>query len=134
VSASSLEPMTVLSRVVRVLPDGSVEPDVEGAIAPELYVDVDHRNQVWASAERDMIERARLEGWELLSGFAGRPAYQALTRGLLRLEGELEARILSCPGLYCLVVVETQKFHPATAGWVIAYRPEGTPTEEDTTA
>lgn len=111
--------------VIRVREGGGIDERVEGVWAPEVSVGVDTDGQIMDADESAMTEMVRTAGWELLTGWTGQYSYNGpIMHPSESVGGALAEHILSTPGLYCVVTVETLDDSEEAAGWAVAYREE----------
>lgn len=109
--------------VIRVRERGVVDERVPDVYAPEVYVGVDADGQITDADESAMIETVRAAGWELLTGWTHQYSYNGpIMHTSEFVGGRLADHILSTPGLYCAVTVETLDDDDDAAGWAVAYR------------
>lgn len=119
----NLDKIMEFDRVIRVNADGTVNANVPNVWAPEVYVGTDEDGQISDDDERTMISELRSHGWELLTGWTGQYSYNGpIMHPSEYVGGRLAEHILSTPGLYVVVTVETLDDNEEAAGWAVAYR------------
>lgn len=119
----NLDKIMEFDRVIRVNADGTVNANVPNVWAPEVYVGTDEDGQISDDDERTMISELRSHGWELLTGWTGQYSYNGpIMHPSEYVGGRLAEHILSTPGLYVVVAVETLDDNEESAGWAVAYR------------
>lgn len=119
----NLDKIMEFDRVIRVNADGTVNANVPNVWAPEVYVGTDEDGQISDDDERTMISELRSHGWELLTGWTGQYSYNGpIMHPSEYVGGRLAEHILSTPGLYAVVAVETLDDNEESAGWAVAYR------------
>lgn len=107
--------------VVRVHDDGTVSDHYGRPWAPETYIAVDDDGQITREGEHDMIAGLRYQGWYPLRGYTGQYMYRGPIMHPSECIGRNMARdILSEPGLYVALVVETLDDDEDAAGWMVA--------------
>jgi hypothetical protein len=122
VNADNLNDVMSFEHVVQVLPGGAVE-DAHGVRAPEVYVGTDADGQISNADETAMVAQLRAAGWELLTGWTSQYSYNGpIMHACESIGGDMADRILSTPGTYVAVTVETLDDDEEPAGWVVAYR------------
>jgi hypothetical protein len=118
-SPDKLNDVMEFDHVVQVGEGGAVT-DAEGVYAPELHMETDDDGQILDAHERDYIEQARRQGWQLLTGWTGQYGYRGpVMHSSEFVGGALAEHILETPGTYVVTAVETDD---EPAGWVVAYR------------
>lgn len=107
-----------IDHVVQIMEDGSVI-DRNDLYAPEVNVDTDGEGSILAEHESDMIEDVKRQGWEMLTGWTGQYGYSGpIMHPSEYIGGRLAEHILSNPGIYCAVAVETYEGEDAV-GWTV---------------
>jgi hypothetical protein len=109
-----------IDHVVQIMEDGSVI-DRNDLYAPEINVDTDGEGSILAEHESDMIEDVKRQGWEMLTGWTGQYGYGGpIMHQSEYIGGRLSEHILSTPGIYCAVAVETYEEDSGdAAGWAV---------------
>lgn len=122
---TTLNDIMGFDHVIRILPDGTVDSNPPDApYPPELYCETDANGSVTSAMERAMIESARAEGWELLTGWTGQYGYSGcLMHPSEYIGGGLERHIWATPGYW--VVLIPSFADDSDDAWVIAYRETG---------
>lgn len=89
--------------------------------APELCMEVDADDQSVHFDDSDLHAQAEVSGWELLTGYTGQYGYNGpVMHASEYIGGRLAEDILTEPGIYAAVVVETDDDSDDAAGWAIA--------------
>jgi hypothetical protein len=122
----TLNDIMTFDQVIRVRPDGTIEDNVPGVYAPQLYMQTadDEYGSILKEHEDDYIKQAAGQGWEILSGWTGQYGYHGICLHASELVGGgLETHIRETPGLYVTLTVDTDDEDGPTE-WVVAYRAE----------
>lgn len=121
-TTQTLNAMMEFDHVIRVNADGSID-DQTDAYAPEVRCGTDADGQILAEHEQDLVESVRSQGWSLLTGFTGQSGYRGpIMHPSEYVGGALEEAIRTTPGLYAVVMVNTDDDDDEPAGWAVVYR------------
>ncbi|GIL29127.1 hypothetical protein NUM_43810 [Actinocatenispora comari] len=104
---------------IRSTGDSAVREYLPGVYAPVASMNTDSDGQVLAEHELDMLAELRSQGWEALTGWSGQHGYNGPIMHPSELVcGALAEYILSTPGTYVAVAVETED-QDDPAGWLV---------------
>lgn len=122
---TTLNDLMGFDHVIRILPDGTVDSN-PGVYAPELDCDCldDDCGSILPEHESAMIEQARAQGWEILTGWTGQYSYNgAFMHASEYIGGALEDHIWATPGYWVALIPSLPEPHESD-GWLLAYREE----------
>lgn len=104
---------------IRSTGDSAVREYLPGVYAPVASLNTDSNGQLLAEYELDMLVELRSQGWEALSGWSGQHGYSGpIMHPSELVSGALAEYILSTPGIYVAVAVDTED-PGGPAGWLV---------------
>lgn len=125
IERDKLNDVMEFDHVIEVYASGHVETDVAACWAPQLYATSDADGSHVPGTDADLIDQAKRQGWELLTGITGQYGYSGPCMHASEVVGGgLADRILATPGYWVTVVVwEIDDSEPDC--WALAFRRNG---------